>query len=382
MSETSGQQRGVGRARQGTFQLTALHGRDPTRCARPPGEPEWPLYPLPPRRRHQRAEQHHEDHHGPQRGGRLRMDRCRRTSPFTFQRGVRNVFGNAVGLGGYAPVTVAIDVPRGASFLASPRMLARYASWFQGMPGPHEHGPARAERPAARPLHPQRRARLRQRAGGPPVRRPGQAVGAAEPAPSGGHRAGGEGGAGCHPARTPCLPAPVHSKIAEATHLAAQHALPGLGLEGSTFHFLHVAGGGARLVKVVLKAERTRCTPQPCAGYAAARPRVLVWRWSTPTPRRRRRTPPRSPRPPWDGDPSRQPGRRWNRAHRPRRSVVRVTAPAPARHAPTSPGRTADWQRRTATDSDHIHYQHRHGHLRAEVGLPATSPAGSSRPGC
>ncbi|MGW1281418.1 hypothetical protein ACWD4V_31265 [Streptomyces tsukubensis] len=173
----------------------------------------------------------------------------------TVRRGVRNAFGNAVGLGEWAPVTVAVDLPRAVTFLAPEAVLARYARWYAlpggaalpALPAPSLPLPDAFARTGVLGLGTvlsltqlddlRHRAEQRDRLGtelfrlvedeAPGATRPGHASHLPEVAP----------------------------ELARRTEPAALRTLPGLGAGGSTLQFVHVAYGGARLVEVVLAAE-------------------------------------------------------------------------------------------------------------------------------
>ncbi|WP_432011259.1 lonely Cys domain-containing protein [Streptomyces cucumeris] len=172
-------------------------------------------------------------------------------------RGSGNLFLNSLGLGGHKPVTLAIDLPGAVTYLVPVESLARNAQWYRNMAG---LPPLTLPEPSV-PL-PDRFARTRELGFGSvlsvrqfadPTRLREQpdrlheeltalvekeAPGATRP----GHRA--------------YLPG-VASEIARLTNPTTLHALPGRGSGGFTFHFLHVADGGARLVKVTVRAEPT-----------------------------------------------------------------------------------------------------------------------------
>ncbi|MGO4427760.1 hypothetical protein AB4Z54_55880, partial [Streptomyces sp. MCAF7] len=168
----------------------------------------------------------------------------------TVKWGLRNVAGNTVGLGSYAPVTVAIDLPRKVTFLAPEAALARSARWFQGMAGlpsltlPEPSVPlpdlfARTRQlgvasvlsitqmdSTTRRL--ERRDRLRKEL---TELVENEAPGATWPG---------------HASHLPGV-APAITRHAEPSAL---RTLPGRGENGTRFEFVHVAYGGARLIEV------------------------------------------------------------------------------------------------------------------------------------
>ncbi|WP_431775189.1 lonely Cys domain-containing protein [Streptomyces cucumeris] len=172
-------------------------------------------------------------------------------------RGSGNLFLNSLGLGGHKPVTLAIDLPGAVTYLVPVESLARNAQWYRNTAG---LPPLTLPEPSV-PL-PDRFARTRELGVGSvlsvhqfadPARlreQPGrlheeltalverEAPGATRP----GHRS--------------YLPG-VASEVARLTNPTTLHALPGRGSGGFTFHFLHVADGGARLVEVTVRAEPT-----------------------------------------------------------------------------------------------------------------------------
>ncbi|MDW6059168.1 hypothetical protein SAZ11_15470 [Streptomyces sp. FXJ1.4098] len=262
-ADTAGRQRGVGGAHQGNFQLTALQTA--------PTVPDRLVHQFNPSGRYTHSRR--TDDTGAlssgtkitsipsEKGDQLWIGNDL-TLVVTVKWGMRNVAGNTVGLGSYAPVTVAIDLPRAVTYLAPAQALARLAAWFQGIPGIPSLTPPGPGVPL-----PDRFARTRQlgaavvlsvtqlddttnrrerrdRLGreltalveneAPGVTRPGHAS----------YLSG------------------VETEIARHTEPSALRALPGRGPAGYVrFHFLHVAYGAARLVEVTLRAEPYLQTP-------------------------------------------------------------------------------------------------------------------------
>ncbi|WP_189880364.1 lonely Cys domain-containing protein, partial [Streptomyces bluensis] len=180
----------------------------------------------------------------------------------TFRWGVRNALGNTIGLGAFAPVTVAIDLPRSVTYLAPQQAMARLAQWFQGLAGlpsltlqqPSVPLPDRVARTRALDFagvlsltqldntvdRRERRDRLRQEL---TALVEAEAPGSTQP----GHSSYLEG---------------VTAEITRLTEPTALRALLGRGPGGRVgFYFLHVAYGGARLVGVILNAEPMLQTP-------------------------------------------------------------------------------------------------------------------------
>ncbi|QDY80312.1 hypothetical protein [Streptomyces qinzhouensis] len=178
----------------------------------------------------------------------------------TVRRGVRNVFGNTVGLGESAPVTVAIDLPRAMTFLAPEPVLVRYAR-FYAFPGV-----TLPERPAPTVPMPDVFARTRvlglgtvqsltqlddvQQRGERRDRLGAELTRLVENEAPGVTRPG-------HASHLPNI-AP---ELARRTEPGALRTLPGRGPAGTSFQFVHVAYGGARLVEVTLTAEPLPQTP-------------------------------------------------------------------------------------------------------------------------
>ncbi|MEU9581728.1 hypothetical protein AB0D95_31455, partial [Streptomyces chilikensis] len=172
----------------------------------------------------------------------------------TVRHGRRNLVGNMLGLTGADPVTVAVDLPRGAQFLLSDQQLARDAAWFTGL---GTLTPPALPEPAL-PL-PDRFARTREPgyAGVLSVRQLGD---------DGSERRDRiraeltalverEAPGSTTPGHASYLPG-VAARIADLTTATALRALPGRGPRGvQRFHFRHLAKGGARLVEVELSAR-------------------------------------------------------------------------------------------------------------------------------
>ncbi|MEU6162550.1 hypothetical protein ABZ836_30335, partial [Streptomyces sp. NPDC047130] len=172
----------------------------------------------------------------------------------TVRHGRRNLVGNMLGLTGADPVTVAVDLPRGAQFLLSDQQLARDAEWFTGLgtltppalPEPTLPLPDRFSRTqepgfagvlSVRQLGAdgnEQRDRMRAELTALVEREaPGSTV----------------------PGHASYLPG-VAARIADLTTATALRALPGRGPRGvQRFHFRHLAKGGARLVEVELSAR-------------------------------------------------------------------------------------------------------------------------------
>ncbi|MCP3770681.1 hypothetical protein NLY10_29065 [Streptomyces sp. MAR25Y5] len=172
----------------------------------------------------------------------------------TVRHGRRNLVGNMLGLTGADPVTVAVDLPRGAQFLLSDQQLARDAAWFTGLGTLTP--PARPE--PALPL-PDRFARTQE---------PGYAgiLSVRQLGDDGSERRDRiraeltalverEAPGSTTPGHASYLPG-VAARIADLTTATALRALPGRGPRGvQRFHFRHLTKGGARLVEVELSAR-------------------------------------------------------------------------------------------------------------------------------
>ncbi|MFE1458919.1 hypothetical protein ACFW7K_29640, partial [Streptomyces sp. NPDC058735] len=261
--ETAGRERGIGVTHQGNAQLSGLQS--------PPAPPGVLVRQANPAGRYSQsrrtddistvnsvAKATHTTHHT---GSKLWIG-SDLTLLLTVRWGVRNVAGNAVGLGTYTPVTVAVYLPRAVTYLASAQSVARMAAWLggmQGLPGltqPQPGVPLPGRFVRTRQLgkatvlavtqlddttnRRERRDRLRQElialveSEAPGVTRPGHAS----------------------------YVSGVATEIARTTEPAALRALPRRGPAGHVrFHFVHVAYGGARLVEVTLSAEPIMQTP-------------------------------------------------------------------------------------------------------------------------
>ncbi|WP_330113837.1 hypothetical protein [Streptomyces sp. MUM 178J] len=209
----------------------------------------------------------------PTESGTLHRIRTGATFLVTVRHGRRNLVGNALGLTTADPVTVAVDVPRGAQFLMSDPQLARDAEWFTGIGSGTDTGtgtgsgsgtlaaPARPE--PTLPL-PDRFARTREPglAGILSVRQLGDEGTEqrdrlrAELTALVEREAPGS----TIPGHASYLPG-VLARIADLTTPTALRALPGRGPSGvQRFHFRHVTKGGARLVEVTLNARPVQDT--------------------------------------------------------------------------------------------------------------------------
>ncbi|HBF80752.1 MAG TPA: hypothetical protein DD420_12745, partial [Streptomyces sp.] len=261
--DTAGRQRGVGVTHQGNFQVTALQAA--------PTPPDLLIHQANPGGRYSQSRRSDDistvnsvtkaTHATEHSGGKLWIG-SDLTLLVTVKWGVRNVAGNTVGLGAYAPVTVAVDLPRAVTYLAPAQSLARLAAWFQGMPGV----PVLTQHQPTVPL-PGRFVRTRQLGKASVLtvtqlddttnrreRRDrmhqelttlveNEAPGVTRPA----HASYASG---------------VATEITRTTEPAALRALPRRGPGGHVrFHFVHVAYGGARLVEVTLSAEPMMQTP-------------------------------------------------------------------------------------------------------------------------
>ncbi|WP_327167289.1 hypothetical protein [Streptomyces subrutilus] len=220
----------------------------------------------------------------------------------TVRHGRRSLAGNALGITGSRPVTLAVEIPRGSQFLMSDTQLGRDAEWFGGI-----GSLTPTARPAADLPLPDRFARtgepglagilsVRQFAPAPPA-----AVQNGTGRNGAGHNQSAPPAAGSPPATSQPAAAPaqaqtgqhppapverrdalrteltrlvereapgstdpghaaylsgVRTRIADLTTSTALRALPARGPgHPQRFHFLHVAKGGARLVEVSLQAR-------------------------------------------------------------------------------------------------------------------------------
>ncbi|MGW5677974.1 lonely Cys domain-containing protein [Streptomyces sp. NPDC003860] len=178
----------------------------------------------------------------------------------TVRRGVRNVFGNTVGLGASAPVVVAVDVPRGMAVLAPEPVLLRYTR-FYAFPGV-----TLPALPAPSLPPPDAFARTRTLTFGSVLsltqlddvrhRREQRDRLGAELSRLVEHEAYGITGPGHSSYRDG-----VAAEIARLTEPSALRTLPGRGRAGQGAQFLHFGYGGARLVEIVLVAEPVQQTP-------------------------------------------------------------------------------------------------------------------------
>ncbi|WP_299531524.1 hypothetical protein [uncultured Streptomyces sp.] len=189
----------------------------------------------------------------------------------TIRRGFRNGPANSVGLGGHAPVTLAVDVPQGVQFLMTDHQYRRDASWFGGMKDAPAV-PAAPVKALAPPGHFSRTGEVGHGAvlsvtplskpGGPPARRDrvrAELTALVER----------EAPGATLPGHASYLPG-VRSRIADYTSPTGLRSLPGRGPAGvQRFHFRHVALGGARLVEVTLSA-RPRPNPTQRAALRGA----------------------------------------------------------------------------------------------------------------
>ncbi|MBD2827325.1 hypothetical protein ID875_00560 [Streptomyces globisporus] len=304
----------------------------------------------------------------------------------TVRWGVRNVAGNTVGLGPYAPVTVAIDLPRAVTYLAPAQAVAQLAAWFQGMPGI----PAPTLNPLDVPL-PDRYARTRQlgKATVMSVTQLDDTTNRRERRDRMRHElttlVENEAPGVTRPGHASHLPG-VATEVARITEPAALRGLPGRGPGGKArFYFLHVAYGGARLVEVSLTAEPMLQTPalrglrgrRAGAGTGLEHvdthtPQSRATTTGTTTTRQGTVNPvSRYPRPGATGWTDRA-GPSWRRPRpgpvRPAPKWRRRTASGPGRAAsPTSPSTTASPPPSAP---------------RPCGSGPPTSPAPSSRPAC
>jgi hypothetical protein len=174
----------------------------------------------------------------------------------TFRRGRRNAVGNAVGMGEGRAVTVAVDVPDGVRFLATPAQIRRHAAFFASVAGLTVPPPVVGSVPLPRRYLAGREVglgsvqamseftdatRTVQR---PDVLR-GRLLDLVEGVAPGTTRPG-------HASHLPG----VAARIADLTSTAGLRTLAGRGPgRGQRFHYRHVGYGGARLVEVVLRAE-------------------------------------------------------------------------------------------------------------------------------
>ncbi|MEU5977612.1 lonely Cys domain-containing protein [Streptomyces sp. NPDC047315] len=178
----------------------------------------------------------------------------------TVRRGVRNVFGNTVGLGASAPVVVAVDVPSGMAVLAPEPVLLRYPRFYAF---PQVTLPAL---PAPTLPPPDVFARTRTLAFGSVLsltqlddlrhRREQRDRLGTELSQLVEHEAYGITGPGHSSYRDG-----VAAEIARLTEPSALRTLPGRGSAGSAAQFVHFGYGGARLVEIVLVAEPVQQTP-------------------------------------------------------------------------------------------------------------------------
>ncbi|MGW6455754.1 lonely Cys domain-containing protein [Streptomyces sp. NPDC055078] len=178
----------------------------------------------------------------------------------TVRHGVRNVLGNTFGLGEATPVTVAVDLPHAVTFQLPEASLARHAHWF-----PFASGLTLPALVAPTVPLPDTFARTRTLGLGSVlsvtqfddgrVRERRDRLGTElarlveEESPG-----------ATRPGHSSYLPG-VATEIARRTEPSALRALPARGAAGASFHFLHAAWGGARLVEVTLKAEPVLQTP-------------------------------------------------------------------------------------------------------------------------
>ncbi|NED88406.1 lonely Cys domain-containing protein, partial [Streptomyces sp. SID11233] len=261
--DTAGRQRAVGRVHQGSFQVTAVQA--------PPPPPERLVHQANPIGRYGHSRRTDDTstvssttkvtHALEETGDKLWIVNDV-TLLVTVKWGVRNVAGNAVGLGSYAPVTVAIDLARGVTYVAPAQSVARAAQWFQGMAGI----PALTPPLPGVPL-PTRFVRSRQlgKAGVLSVTQLDDTTNRRERRDRLGREltvlVENEAPGSLQPGHAAYLPG-VESEIARRTGPAGLRALPGRGPGGHTrLHFIHSAFGGVRLVEVTLRAEPILQTP-------------------------------------------------------------------------------------------------------------------------
>ncbi|MFE2397658.1 lonely Cys domain-containing protein, partial [Streptomyces sp. NPDC059425] len=261
--DTAGRQRGVGVTHQGNLQVTALQSA--------PTPPDLLVHQANPGGRYSQSRRTDATGtvgsatkitHATEFSGDTLWIGNDLTLLMTVRWGVRNIAGNTVGLGAYAPVTVAVDLPRAVTYLAPAQAVAQLAAWFAGMPGV----PALTPNPLDVPL-PDRYARTRQ-LGKAIVMSVTQLDGTAQRRERRDRMrreltalVENEAPGVVRPGHASYLPG-VATEIARVTEPAALRALPGRGPGGQVrFHFLHVAYGGARLVEVALTAEPVLQTP-------------------------------------------------------------------------------------------------------------------------
>ncbi|WP_306340862.1 lonely Cys domain-containing protein, partial [Streptomyces sp. AS13] len=261
--DTSGRQRGVGVTHQGNLQFTGLQAA--------PTPPDLLVHQANPGGRYSQSRRTDATAtvgsgtkitHATEFSGDTLWIGNDLTLLLTVRWGVRNVAGNTVGLGPYAPVTVAIDLPRAVTYLAPAQAVAQLAAWFQGMPGI----PAPTLNPLDVPL-PDRYARTRQlgKATVMSVTQLDDTTNRRERRDRMRHElttlVENEAPGVTRPGHASHLPG-VATEVARITEPAALRGLPGRGPGGKArFYFLHVAYGGARLVEVSLTAEPMLQTP-------------------------------------------------------------------------------------------------------------------------
>ncbi|MGN5635732.1 lonely Cys domain-containing protein, partial [Streptomyces sp. AC154] len=261
--DTAGRQRAVGRVHQGTFQVTAVQA--------PPPPPARLVHQANPIGRYGHSRRTDDTstvgsttkvtHALEETGDKLWIVNDV-TLLVTVKWGVRNVAGNAVGLGSFAPVTVAIDLARGVTYVAPAQSVARAAQWFQGMAGI----PALTPPLPGVPL-PARFVRSRQlgKAGVLSVTQLDDTTNRRERRDRLGREltvlVENEAPGSLQPGHASYLPG-VESEIARRTGPAGLRVLPGRGPGGHTrLHFIHSAFGGVRLVELTLRAEPILQTP-------------------------------------------------------------------------------------------------------------------------
>ncbi|MDQ0809444.1 hypothetical protein QFZ63_001158 [Streptomyces sp. B3I7] len=174
----------------------------------------------------------------------------------TFRRGRRNAVGNALGQGEGRAVTVAVDLPDGVRFLATPAQIRRDAPFFASVEGLTVPPPVVGSVPL-----PRRFVAAREVGFGSvqemaeftdatrTVRRPDvmrrRLLDLVDRAAPGSTR----------PGHASYLPG-VAARIADLTSTAGLRTLAGRGPgRGQLFRFRHAGYGGAQLVEVVLRAE-------------------------------------------------------------------------------------------------------------------------------
>ncbi|MCY0958415.1 hypothetical protein [Streptomyces sp. H27-H5] len=245
----------------------------------------------------------------PTEGGMQHRIRTGATILVTVRHGRRNLVGNTLGVTGADPVTIAVEIPRGAQFLMSDTQLSRDSEWFRtvasltptprpaadlplpdrfartGEPGlagilsvrqfaPAAHTTApntTAASTAAASTSAQNTPAQNAPAPGTSVANPGAAPTSAPPPPVPPATAPVERRDALRTELTrlveqeaPGSTSPGHAaylsgvrtRIADLTTSTALRALPARGPgHAQRFHFLHVAKGGARLVEVSLQAR-------------------------------------------------------------------------------------------------------------------------------